>query len=62
MPRPIHATIHTDALHHNLNRARQAASDARVWAVVLSPTDRFPSQGPAGHAVQSPAASSARKE
>jgi alanine racemase len=34
MPRPIQATIHTHALHHNLNRARQAAPDARVWAVV----------------------------
>jgi alanine racemase len=34
MPRPILATIHTDALRHNLARARQAAPDARVWAVV----------------------------
>ncbi len=34
MPRPIHATIHTDALRHNLNRARAAGPDARVWAVV----------------------------
>lgn len=34
MPRPIHALIHTDALAHNLNRARQAAPDARVWAVI----------------------------
>ena len=34
MPRPIHATIHTEALRHNLERARQAAPDARVWAVV----------------------------
>ncbi|MEI8327474.1 MAG: alanine racemase, partial [Betaproteobacteria bacterium] len=34
MPRPIHATVHTQALRHNLNRTRQAASDARVWAVV----------------------------
>jgi alanine racemase len=34
MPRPIHATIHTDALRHNLDRARRAAVDARVWAVV----------------------------
>lgn len=34
MPRPIQATIHTDALRHNLERARQAAPDARVWAVV----------------------------
>ena len=34
MPRPVHATIHTAALHHNLERARRSAPDARVWAVV----------------------------
>ncbi|MCS6811387.1 MAG: alanine racemase, partial [Tepidimonas sp.] len=34
MPRPIHATVHLDALHHNLRRCRAAAGDARVWAVV----------------------------
>ncbi|MDO8279636.1 MAG: alanine racemase [Burkholderiaceae bacterium] len=34
MPRPIQATIHAEALRHNLARARQAAPDARVWAVV----------------------------
>ena len=34
MPRPIEALIHTEALAHNLARARQAAPDARVWAVV----------------------------
>ncbi len=34
MPRPILATIHVDALRHNLARARTAAQDARVWAVV----------------------------
>lgn len=34
MPRPILATIHTGALRHNLQRARRAAADARVWAVV----------------------------
>jgi alanine racemase len=34
MPRPISATIHTDALRHNLARMRQAAPDARVWAIV----------------------------
>ena len=34
MPRPILATIHADALRHNLQRARRAALDARVWAVV----------------------------
>ncbi len=34
MPRPIQATIHTAALRHNLARARLAAPDAQVWAVV----------------------------
>ena len=34
MPRPILVTIHTAALSHNLERARAAAPDARVWAVV----------------------------
>ncbi len=34
MPRPIEALIHTDALAHNLARARQAAPDSRLWAVV----------------------------
>jgi alanine racemase len=34
MPRPIAATIHLDALEWNLARARRAAPDARVWAVV----------------------------
>lgn len=34
MPRPIRAFIHTDALAHNLQRARTAAGDAKVWAVV----------------------------
>ena len=34
VPRPIQALIHTDALAHNLARARAAAPDARVWAVV----------------------------
>jgi alanine racemase len=34
MPRPIQATIHTEALRHNLARIRRAAPDARVWAVV----------------------------
>ena len=34
MPRPIQATIHNAALHHNLERVRQSAADARVWAVV----------------------------
>ena len=34
MPRPVLAHIHTDALAHNLRRARAAAPDAKVWAVV----------------------------
>lgn len=34
MPRPIQALIHTDALRHNLTRARQSSPDARIWAVV----------------------------
>jgi len=34
MPRPIEALIHTEALANNLERARQQAPDARVWAVV----------------------------
>lgn len=34
MPRPIQATVHTEALRHNLARLRRAAPDAKVWAVV----------------------------
>jgi alanine racemase len=34
MPRPIEALIHTDALAHNLARARACAPDAKVWAIV----------------------------
>ena len=34
MPRPIAARIHTGALRHNIQRLRQAAPGARVWAVV----------------------------
>ena len=34
MPRPLQATIHTDALQHNLTRARQSAPDAKLWAIV----------------------------
>lgn len=34
MPRPILATVHPEALRHNLQRARDCAPDARVWAVV----------------------------
>ena len=34
MPRPIHATVHTDALRHNLAQLRAAAPGARLWAIV----------------------------
>ena len=34
MPRPIEALVHTEALAHNIGRARDCAPDARVWAVV----------------------------
>ena len=34
MPRPILATIHTEALRHNLARMRRAAADSRVWGIV----------------------------
>ncbi|MFL6691842.1 MAG: alanine racemase [Ramlibacter sp.] len=34
MPRPIQATIHTDALRSNLTRMRRAVPDAKVWAIV----------------------------
>src|ERR1700741_5019184 len=34
MTRPIQATIHHEALRHNLARMRRAAPDAKVWAVV----------------------------
>ena len=34
MPRPILATVHAIALHHNLTRVRESAPDAKVWAVV----------------------------
>jgi alanine racemase len=34
MPRPIEALVSTDALATNLTRARRAAPDAKVWAVV----------------------------
>ena len=34
MPRPIQATIHTQAFRNNLGIARRAAPDARIWAVV----------------------------
>jgi alanine racemase len=34
MPRPIQALIHPHALSHNLQVARRATPDARLWAVV----------------------------
>jgi len=34
MPRPIQATIHIEALRHNLARMRDAAPDAKAWGVV----------------------------
>jgi alanine racemase len=34
MPRPIEAIVHPRAMAHNLERARAAAPDARLWAVV----------------------------
>ena len=34
MPRPIKATVHPQALQHNLSCMRKRAPDARVWAVV----------------------------
>ena len=34
MPRPLIATIHLDAMRHNLARAKAMAPHARVWAVV----------------------------
>ena len=34
MPRPLNATIHLDAMQHNLARARHCAPGAKVWAVV----------------------------
>jgi alanine racemase len=34
MPRPIHATIYSGALRHNVQRLRAAVPGARMWAVV----------------------------
>lgn len=34
MPRPLLATIHLDAMRHNLARARACAPGSRVWGVV----------------------------
>ncbi len=32
--RPILATIHTEAFHHNLNRIRDLAPESKIWSVV----------------------------
>ncbi|MES2152881.1 MAG: alanine racemase [Pseudomonadota bacterium] len=34
MPRPLQATIHLDAMRHNLEHARACAPGARLWGVV----------------------------
>jgi alanine racemase len=34
MPRPLHATIHLEAMHHNLAQARACAPSSKIWAVV----------------------------
>ncbi len=34
MPRPLTATIHLDAMRHNLAKVRACAPQARVWGVV----------------------------
>ena len=34
MPRPLTATIHIDAMQHNLARVRSCAPQSKVWAVV----------------------------
>jgi len=34
MPRPILCTVHPAALRHNLERARRAVRESRIWAVV----------------------------
>jgi alanine racemase len=34
MPRPLSATIHLDAMQHNLDRARTCAPMSKLWAVV----------------------------
>ena len=34
MPRPILATIHPQAIRHNLERVRQAAPDAKLMSMV----------------------------
>ena len=32
--RPILASIHTEAFHHNLNRVRELAPESKIWAVI----------------------------
>ena len=34
MPRPLQATIHLEAMHHNLGRACACAPASKIWAVV----------------------------
>ena len=34
MPRPIIATIHPEAVRHNLERVQQAVPDAKLWSVI----------------------------
>jgi len=34
MPRPIRAVVRASALRHNLTRARAAAGESKIWAVV----------------------------
>nr|WP_114654346.1 alanine racemase [Polynucleobacter necessarius] len=34
MNRPILATIHTEAFHHNLSRIRELAPESKIWSVV----------------------------
>lgn len=34
MPRPIRATIFTEALRHNLNVARRCAPQSRIWSII----------------------------
>ncbi len=36
--RPLSASIHTQALQHNLNRVRELAPDSKIWAVIKSRT------------------------
>ncbi|MBQ0132041.1 MAG: alanine racemase, partial [Comamonas sp.] len=36
MPRPILATIHPQAIHHNLEQVRQATPDAKLMSMVTA--------------------------